>query len=168
MHRGQGLIAQEQVEFGQLGRVERGKSLPNSVDAVARQFLRESYAVVCELAVDDAAVVGAVAAGDEPVPLNPGDEAARRGRAQVPTSASRPIGWGPSRRSRNSRRSWPIVRSLAGTRGAWLGMPRKMPSRSVATAVSWSSVGYPSARRVTPRRLAGVATAVPEGSFTRG
>ena len=30
-----------------------------------------------------AAVVGAVAADDEPVPLDPGDEAARRGRAQV-------------------------------------------------------------------------------------
>ena len=34
------------------------------------------------------------------------------------TSAIRPIGWGPSRRSRKSSRIWPRVRSRAGTGGS--------------------------------------------------
>ena len=50
---------------------------------IARQLLRGRGRRLGQLAVHDPPVVGTVAADDQPVALDPGDEAARRRRAQV-------------------------------------------------------------------------------------
>ena len=82
---------------------------------------RNRSPVVGQRALDDAAVVGAVAAATSPWRSTRATKPVDAVELRSKTSAIRPIGWGPSRRSRNSSRIWPRVRSRAGTAGPGRG-----------------------------------------------